>query len=110
MSTFTFSRYSSRYGLFAAAAIVLFAAFSLWNIRQAARTQRAQERALKAVRLLQLSHEADNTQVYKATSRTMAKYGERTMEVVAAVMRAPDRLSITYLNGERKGLHTGYNG
>jgi negative regulator of sigma E activity len=113
MSTITFSRYSSRYGLFAAAAVVLVAAFSLWSIRQAARTQRAQERAQKAekaVKLLQLSHRADNTQVYKATSRTMARFGERTMEVVAAVMRAPDRLSITYLNGERKGLHTGYNG
>jgi negative regulator of sigma E activity len=61
------------------------------------------------LQLLRRTYETDNKLRYSAVSTTTAMYGSHKMESKARLMRAPRKLTITYLSGDRKGLQTGYN-
>jgi negative regulator of sigma E activity len=116
------SRTSSSSGivLFATSAAVLTAAFMLWQARSRpeispATTPQPHNSAdvthadKRAMQLLGRTHEADNTLRYSAIATTTAMYGEHKMQSEARLMRAPRKLTIAYLSGDRKGLQTGYN-
>lgn len=101
----------SRYGLPLVAALVLTVALSLWVVRrnqpavpvpQADQTQQVHS-------LLKSTVKADNTLTYSAISTVTAMYGAHTMKARAHLVRAPRKLSITYLDGDSKGLQSGYN-
>ena len=63
----------------------------------------------RAMRLLERTWRADNSLVYSAIFSTTAIYGARRMETKARLMRAPHRLSISYISGDREGLQVGFN-
>jgi negative regulator of sigma E activity len=91
----------SRYGLFAAAAIVLVAALSLWIARS--------NSTGRATQLLSRTYQADNHMSYAALSSVTAMYGGHEMKSTARIVRVPHKLAITYLSGDQKGLQSGYN-
>ncbi len=99
----------SRYGLPLVAALVLTAALSLWLVRRNHSQAPSAEQVQQVRALLKKSVEADNTLTYSATSTVTAMYGAHTMKAKARLVRAPGKLSITYMNGDSKGLHSGYN-
>src|SRR4028119_1769075 len=116
------SRSSSSSGivLFATSAAVLAGAFLLWQARSrpsvSPMTRRQPSTHVeqfrsepRALQLLRRTYETDNKLRYSAVSTTTAMYGSHKMESEARLMRAPRKLTITYLNGDRKGLQTGYN-
>jgi negative regulator of sigma E activity len=100
---------SSRYGLPLVAALVLTAALSLWIARRNRPEVPQDEQAQQVHSLLQSTVKADNTLTYSAISTVTAMYGDHTMKARARLVRAPRKLSITYLDGDSKGLHSGYN-
>lgn len=63
----------------------------------------------KVMELLQRSYQADNNLSYSADVLATAAYGSKKMETRAHLMRAPRRLTIFYLSGDRRGLESGYN-
>lgn len=115
----------SRYGLFLVSAIVLALAFGLWNERAHQAQLRAtalQERQLvmkdaaqrrqqtqHAVSLLIRAFVADNQLRYSAISQTSATYGDQQMQTKARITRTPESMAIVYLDGDRKGLNSGFN-
>jgi len=111
----------SRYGLFVASAAVLVAAWFTWTLRSQVSpkvsvssvnhdgTLEQRQRQQRAVALLFRAFHADNNLKYAATSATMAMYGGKKMEAVANITRAPQSLSIEYIEGAQKGLRSGFN-
>lgn len=115
----------SRYGLFVVSAIVLALAFGLWNERahqaqlrtiaaQATRAEREtaekqRRQTQHAVALLIRAFVADNQLTYSAISQTTATYGKEEMHTKARLTRTPQSMSIVYLDGDREGLHSGFN-
>ena len=114
--------------LCAASAIVLGAAFMLWEARSQAaqgdgdehsgqsstriashKPQSGWHPTQAASQLLHRSFVADNASSYSADVTATAMYGVSKMQTRAHLMRAPRRLSITYLSGDRRGLMAGYN-
>ncbi len=65
--------------------------------------------AQAAVNLLRRSFNADTTLRYSANVQIAAMYGEHKMQTRAHLMRAPRRLTVTYLSGDRRGLEGGFN-
>jgi len=63
----------------------------------------------RAMKLLERTWKADNSLSYSADYTTTAIYGTRRMETKARLTRAPHRLSITYVSGDREGLQIGFN-
>jgi negative regulator of sigma E activity len=72
----------------------------------AAQEQRVTQRA---VALLYQALLADNRLTYSATTETWANYGERKMRSQARLTRAPQKLAIAYLEGDKRGLHKGFS-
>ena len=111
----------SRYGLFLVSAIVLALAFGLWNERahqgqlqatalrerQSATQDRRQTQ--HAVSLLIRAFVADNQLKYSAISQTEATYADQKMQTKARITRTPESMAIVYLDGDRKGLNSGFN-
>ncbi len=73
------------------------------------RVQRQQLERQHISALLQRTHDADVTLSYSALVDATAMFGERKMRSRARLMRAPRKLSISYLSGDKKGLQSGYN-
>jgi negative regulator of sigma E activity len=99
----------SRYGLPLLAVLVLTGALSLWFVRRTNIERRNVEQEQRVAALLRSTLQADNALTYSAISTVTARYGEHTMKARARLVRAPRKLSIVYLDGDRKGLHSGYN-
>lgn len=121
------SRLASTPALFAASAVVMAAAFLLWD----ARSQNATDDTAnpptsstrietpvetpgfvadaRAMRLLERTVRADNFLIYNADYTTTASFGERRMTSQAHLQRAPKRLNIRYISGAREGLQLGFN-
>lgn len=99
----------SRYGLVAAAAVVLVAALFLWSARRWRAQQQQLERERHVSVLLKRTHDADVTLSYSALVAATAMYGGHTMKSTARLVRAPRKLAITYLSGDKKGMQSGYN-
>jgi negative regulator of sigma E activity len=59
--------------------------------------------------LLERTHQADVQTPYSALYQARAMYGDRAMKSTAHVVRAPRKLAITYLDGDSKGLKSGFN-
>jgi negative regulator of sigma E activity len=91
----------SRYGLFVASAAVLGASFWLWNARR--------EGAGEAAVLVKRTFQADNDLEYSAISSVTAMYGGHRIQSLARVVRAPRKMAITYTEGDKAGLESGYN-
>ncbi|HEX8235439.1 MAG TPA: sigma-E factor regulatory protein RseB domain-containing protein [Abditibacteriaceae bacterium] len=100
---------SSRYGLPLVAALVLTAALSLWIARRNRPEISRAEQDRQVHSLLQNTVKADNTLTYSAISTVTAMYGDHKVKARARLVRAPRKLSITYMDGDSKGLHSGYN-
>jgi len=94
-------RSSFRFASLFVSALLLLAALSVWNVRR--------QSSVRATELLKRTMRADNDLTYAATSTVTAMYGTGAVDSVARVVRAPRKLSITYLSGDRKGLNSGYN-
>ncbi len=106
---------SSRYGLFVVASLILVMAGVVWNLRaQRANLVRAQtanrHETQHAVSLLIRAFLADTQLTYSALSQTTALYAGKEMKTQALLTRTPRAMAISYLNGDRQGLQTGYNG
>lgn len=107
--------------LCAASLVVLGASFLVWETRSQAALNESrnacalpsstgnQPKTVDSNQLLSRSFIADKTLSFSADSQTTAMYGERKMQTRAHLMRAPRRLTITYLSGDRRGLEAGYN-
>ncbi len=117
--------------LCATSALVLGTAFLLWEVRsQAAQTENVEIGAANLASstqnggatvpiiaptdsdvagLLRRSFVTDNTLTFSADAETTAMYGQRKMKTFAHLARAPRRLTISYLSGDRRGLTAGYN-
>jgi len=91
----------SRFPLLLVSGLVLLAALLVWNTRS--------KNSTRASTLLERTMRADNDLTYAATSTVTAMYGGKAVDSSARVVRAPRKLSITYLSGDRKGLNSGYN-
>jgi outer membrane lipoprotein-sorting protein len=104
MGSMTFSRY----GLFAATAAVLGASFWLWNTRREGATPAVSDAKL-ATSLVNRTYQADNNMQYSATTKVTAMYGDDMMVSEARVVRAPHKMAITYISGDKAGLQSGYN-
>ena len=123
-------RSGSGLALCAASVVVLAAAFLLWEARSEAASNAlantsfdaaesstgnasystpASLDATAALKLLRRSFLADKALFYSADVVTTATYGERQMQTSAHLTRAPRRLTISYLSGDRRGLTAGYN-
>lgn len=76
------------------------------NASQASQDQRVTQRA---VALLYQALLADTRLTYAAKTETWANYGGKTMRSEARVVRAPQKLAIEYLSGDKQGLHTGFS-
>ena len=63
----------------------------------------------RAVALLYQSLLADTHLTYTAITKTWANYGGKTMRSEARVARAPQKLAIEYISGDKQGLHTGFS-
>lgn len=112
----------SKGSLYLLAAVVLLMAFLTWSLRRQNKLQarlvalqsqspRAQEQhaTQKAIALLCRALVADNKLTFAATTETWASYGGKTIKTQARITRAPNMLSIAYLNGDKQGLHTGFS-
>lgn len=113
-------RPSSRFGLLVPSALVLAAALVLWNARHArfdsqqATTNPASDPASRlsssqVSALLQRSREADAQLTYSALSTVQGMYGAHSINATARLVRAPRKLSITYLSGAARGMQSGFN-
>lgn len=91
----------SRLCLPLAALAVLVAALTIYSMRRA--------NARFAGEMLTRTYQADNGLTYKATSSVTATYGKHKMKSEAKIVRAPNKLSITYISGDQAGLQSGYN-
>ena len=118
--------------LFASSIVVLGAAFFLWEARSqsASESSSLEGETLVAgsqsstrfppeklppsdseavMGLLRRSYQADNNLSYSADVQTIAMYGSQKMETKAHLVRAPRRLTVFYVSGDRRGLEGGYN-
>ncbi|HEX8550982.1 MAG TPA: MucB/RseB C-terminal domain-containing protein [Abditibacteriaceae bacterium] len=84
-----------------AAAFLLGASAWVWKERQS--------EAARPRELLERTYHADNEMQYAAISKVTALYGTQPMNSTARVVRAPRKLSITYIDGDMSGLQSGYN-
>ncbi len=115
-----FGRCSSLYVL---SVLVLLMALLTWSLRRQQKLQtrlfalqsapakvtQDQRVTQRAVALLYQSLLADTHLTYTALTQTWANYGGKTMRSQARVARAPQKLAIEYLSGDRQGLHTGFS-
>ena len=99
-------------------AVLLLGALAVWSTRNARTAgnsaQPAPNARLAASQselrgLLERTHQADVQTSYSALYEAKAMYGDRAMKSTARVVRAPRKLSITYLEGDSKGLKSGFN-
>lgn len=94
-------------------AVLLLGALAVWNSRNtnstATNAQPAAQTQEKLLALLERTHTADVQTPYSALYEANAMYGDRAMKSTARVVRAPRKLSITYLDGDSKGLESGFN-
>ena len=112
--------------LYLLAAVVLLAAFLTYSLRRqnklqarlaALQTQTAspssalqeQRSTQQAIALLCRALLADTQLTYAATTQTWASFGDKTMKTTARITRAPQKLSIAYINGDKQGLHAGFS-
>lgn len=63
----------------------------------------------RAVALLYQALLTDTHLTYVATTESWANYGGKKIRSQARITRAPQKLAIAYLNGDRRGLHTGFS-
>lgn len=63
----------------------------------------------RAVALLHQALVADTHLIYSATTETWADYGGKVMHSRARITRAPQKLAISYLTGDKRGLQTGFS-
>lgn len=114
------SRSGSGLVLLAVSAAVLGAAVLLWETRSRAANISVENATFAnnksstrlpadASALLKRSFQADHALRYSADVQISAMYGEHKMETRAHLMRAPRRLTVTYISGDRRGLEGGYN-
>ena len=102
----------SRYATLLLSLIVLVAAFGVWQAKTRSvvhpppRPDKPQSNALQ---LLAKSRRADSDLAYQATVTVTANYGGHTMKSVAKLFRAPRKLSIHYIEGDGKGMQSGFN-
>ncbi|MDF2439778.1 MAG: MucB/RseB N-terminal domain [Abditibacteriota bacterium] len=111
----------SRYGLFLVSAIVLALAFGLWNerahqaqlqataLRERQMATQDRQQTQHAVALLIRAFVADNQLKYSAISQTTATYADQKLQTQAKITRTPESMAIVYLDGDRKGLNSGFN-
>src|SRR5688572_19556884 len=113
----------SKSSLYLLAAVVLLMAFLTYSLRRqsklqarlaALQTQTAspvsqdQRSTQQAIALLCRALLADTQLTYAATTATWASFGDKTMKTTARITRAPQKLSIAYINGDKQGLHAGF--
>jgi negative regulator of sigma E activity len=106
-----------RYSALLLSLLLLAAAAGVWQMRtrRIAVTEAPEyspdPEATKAqvAQLLASSHRADTDLTYEATVTVTANYGGRAMKSVAHIIRAPRKLSIRYLEGDGKGMQSGFN-
>ena len=115
-----FGKCSSLYVL---SVFVLLMALLTWSLRRQQKlqtrlftlqntpTQAAQEQRVtqRAVALLYQALLSDTHLTYTANTQTWANYGGKMMRSQARVARAPQKLAIEYLSGDKRGLHTGFS-
>lgn len=93
--------------------LIIVAAFWVWHERREQRYENAlahqQIQTQRAAAILFRAFHTDNYLTYSAVSTTKVLLGDRTMESVARVVHAPQRLSIHYQSGAYAGLSGGYN-
>jgi negative regulator of sigma E activity len=102
-------RPSSRFGLLVPSLLILVAAFALWNIRRSRPAAERITRSTDVSALLRRAHKADTQLSYSAISTIQGTYGPRPMNATASLVRAPRKLSITYLSGDARGMQSGFN-
>ena len=102
-------RPSSRLGLLVPSLLILAAALALWNSRRARFEHRQVERANEVPMLLQSTRKADMQLTYSALSTVEGMVGTRPMNATARLVKAPRKLSVTYLSGDARGVQSGFN-
>lgn len=83
------------------AAVLFVGAAWLWNVRQS--------EAAVPRQLLERTYQADNQLEYAALSDVSTIYGTSSMKSQARLVRAPEKMTITYLSGSMAGSQSGYN-
>jgi outer membrane lipoprotein-sorting protein len=112
----------SKSSLYLLAVVVLLGAFLTWSLRRQGKLQarltslqtvsanmQEQRATQQAIAILSRALLADNQLTYTATTETWANYGGKEMKTQARVTRAPHKLSIAYLDGDKQGLHAGFS-
>jgi negative regulator of sigma E activity len=116
----------SKSSLYLLAVVVLLGAFLTWSLRRQGKLQarlaalqtassevssdmREQRATQQAIALLSRALLADTQLTFTATTETWANYGGKEMKTQARITRAPHKLSIAYLDGDKQGLHAGFS-
>lgn len=102
----------SRYATISLSLVLLVAAFGIWQAKTRSVVHmppRPDSPQTNALQLLAKSRRADSDLAYQATVTVTANYGGHTMKSVAKLFRAPRKLSIHYLEGDGKGMQSGFN-
>lgn len=93
--------------------LIIVASLWVWNGRREQRYEsalaRQQIQTQRATAILFRAFHTENYLTYSAISTTKVHLGERTVESVARVVHAPQRLSIFYQSGAHAGSSGGYN-
>lgn len=93
--------------------LIIVASLWVWNGRREQRHENAlirqQIQTQRATAILFRAYHTDNYLTYSAVSTTKVHLGDQTMESVARVVHAPQRLSIFYQSGAHAGSSGGYN-